>query len=199
MELPLREIVFEEGSEGVGLLALSLVKDPAIMQTAVFFDAHKPIKITFSDEEKGIFFAPALIPDMKVYRNIDGYEFNLTVNKDTIEKIAVDFFKNNRANKVNLEHKETKDEQPLTIEGVTIFQSLITDDHTVPFVKGYENLPLGTLFYGAKVTNPEVKQKIKEGTFTGWSIHAFLESVPVKMSRDEEFLKAVLRKILQKK
>lgn len=199
MELPLREIVFEDGQDGLGLLALSLVKDPAIMQKAVFFNNQEPLKITFSNEEKGIFFAPALIPDMKVYRNMDGYEFNLTVKRDTIEKIAVDFFKNNRANEVNLEHKETKNEKPLTIDGVTIFQSLITDEHTVPFVKGYEHLPLGTLFYGAKVTNPEIKQQIKDGTFTGWSIHAFLESIPVKMNKDEAFMESVLRKFLQNK
>jgi hypothetical protein len=181
MEIPLKEIVFNEGNPGLGVLALSLVKDPAIRQTKVYFSAQKPLKIIFSDEEKGIFFAPALIPDMKIYRNQDGEEFNLTVSKDTIQKIAVDFFKNNRANQINLEHKEVAG-QPDVIDGVTIFQALLTDEHTVPTVKGYEDLPLGTLFFGAKVTNPQIKQGIKDGTFTGWSIHAMFESRQVKLT-----------------
>ena len=181
MELPLKEIVFNEGDPKLGVLALSLVKDPAIRQTKVYFSAQKPMKIIFSDEEKGIFFAPALIPDMKIYRNQDGEEFNLTVSRDTILKIAVDHAKNNRANEINLEHKEVGN-KPDVVNGVTIFQALLTDEHTVPQVKGYEDLPLGTLFYGAMVTNPEIKKAIKDGTFTGWSIHAMFESRQVRLT-----------------
>lgn len=198
MELPLREIIFEEGQDGLGLLAMSLVKDPAIKQIGVFFSEQKPLKITFSDEEKGIFFAPALIPAMKVYRRLEsGEEFNLTVSKDTIQKIAVDFAKNNRFNEINLEHKETPDQKPDTVKGVTIFQSLITDEHTVPTVKGYEDMPFGTLFYGAMVKDPAIKQAIKEGTFTGWSIHAMFESKPVKLSAiSDNEIGDILTKIL---
>lgn len=196
MGLPLREIVFEEGEKGLGVLAMSLVKDPAIRETCVYFSEQKPLKIQFADEEKGIIFAPALIPNMKVYRNIDGEEFNLTVSRETIQKIAVDFAKNNRFNEVNLEHKETPDLKPDTISGVTIFQSLLTDEHTVPVVKNYESLPVGTLFYGAMVKDPVIKQAIKDGTYTGWSIHAMFKSKPVALSAmNDEQLKSILTKI----
>jgi hypothetical protein len=82
--LPLKEIVFEVGEDGVGVFAMSLVKNPAIQRQGVLFSEHKPVKITFADEEKGIFFAPVLIPDQKVYRKVEGEEFNLFMSKDTI-------------------------------------------------------------------------------------------------------------------
>jgi hypothetical protein len=196
-ELPLKEIVFEEGQNGAGIFAMSLVKNPAIQQTLVYFNEQKPFKIEFADEEKGIIFAPALIPNQKIYREVDGEKFNLFVSRDTIESIAVDFFANNRAKQINLEHKETADKKPLTIEGVTIFQSLVTNEHTVDKVKGYEHLPVGTLFLGAKVTNPEIKQGIKDGTFTGWSIHAIFDAKPVSLnSLNDSDLRIILNAIL---
>ena len=180
-KLPLKEIVFETGVDGTGVFAMSVVKDPAIKKTYVYFSEHKPLKFAIQSEEKRIIFAPALIPDMEVYREMNGEKFNLTVSRETIENIAVDFLKNNRANQVNLEHKEVSG-QPAVIDGVTMFQFLLTDEHTCKSVVGYEDLPVGTWFIGAKVNNDQVWHGVKDGTFTGWSIHAIFDAKPVNLS-----------------
>jgi hypothetical protein len=191
MDLPLREIIFNEDDQGFGVFAMSTVKNPAIKRNFVYFNEQQKVRFSLQEEKK-IVFAPALIPNQKVYRNIDGEEFYLTVSKETIQKIAVDFVKNNRMNNVNVEHQDN------LINGVTMFQALVTDEHTVPSVKGFEDLPIGTWFIGAKINNDEILNGIKEGKFNGWSIHAMFQSRDVKLSNqlDDNTLRVMLNKIL---
>lgn len=193
MDIPLKEIVFEPGlNPEFGVFAMSAVGSPAIKEKAIFFNSHT--KTYFSmNEEKRTIFGPALVPNMLVYRNNGKEEFNLFATRDTIEKIAVDFAANNRFNNVNLDHVEA-----LT-KGITIFQSLLTNENTVPYVKGWEHLEVGTLFYGAKVNNDQVWQDFKDGKYTGWSIHGFFEQKRVSMQSEEldtQEIQAITKQIL---
>lgn len=188
MELPLKEIIFEDGMDGFGVFAISAVDKPAIKQNYVYFSEQQQVMFALQEEQR-IVFAPALIPDQKIYRNVEGEEFNLTVSRDTIQKIAIDFAKNNRMNNVNIEHQNE------LISGVTMFQSLVTDEHTVTSVKGFEDLPIGTWFIGAKVNNDEIWNGIKEGKYNGWSIHAMFPNKPVSNLSESDQID-ILKKIL---
>lgn len=175
-----KKIEFTEADEAkFGMFMLSRVADPAIEENFVWFSKTVNTNFSIQNEEHRIIFGPVLVPDMLIYRNQGGEEYDLTVDAPTIERIAVNFFKNNRANNVNDEHA------PQIEKGFTIFQSIITGD-LVPTVKGYEHLPVGTLFMGAKVTDDNAWQEIKDGKFKGWSIHAAFRQVPVELMKHDD-------------
>lgn len=176
MELPLRKIDFTEADEATfGAFAISRVLEPAIKEDAVLLSTQYQTNLAVQDEEKRIVFGPVLIPDMLIYRNQNGEEYNLTVDAPTIERIAVNFFANNRANNVNPDHKNELE------DGFTFFQSVITNE-LMPTVKGYEHLPLGTWFMGAKVKDETKWQEFKDDKYKGWSIHAAFRQTPVELS-----------------
>ena len=172
MELPLREILFTPGEDAnFGIFAISEVLNPAIQEDWVYFSNNK-VNLEIQNEEQRIVFGAILIPGMKVYRDVNGVEFNLTIDAKNIENAVVDFFANNRTKNVNQNHTDE------LVDGFTFFQSVITND-LIPFVKGFEHLPIGTAFLGAKVTDDAKWQEIKDGKFKGWSIHAKFNQVPV--------------------
>lgn len=191
MELPLKEIVFEPGKNAAfGLFAMAVVQNPALKEDYVFFGEQSKVNFSVNDEQR-IIFGPALIPNIEVYRNQNGEEYNLTVSRDTIEKIAIDFAENNRLNNVNEDHVDE------VTPGIVIFQSIITNEHTIPSIKGWEHLPVGTLFYGAKVKNDEAWAAIKEGKYKGWSIHGYFEQAKLTMSsNDNEDIESILNEII---
>jgi len=182
MVRPLKRIVFEPGDEiKFGIFAVSEVLDPAIKEDWVFFsnqENNNNVNLSIQDEEQRIVFGPVLIPDMEVYRNQNGEEYDLTIDAPTIERIIVNFFEHNRANNVNADHQNE------LLDGFTFFQSIITND-LVPFVKGYEHLPKGTAFLGAKVKDATKWQEIKDKKYKGWSIHAAFRQVPVQLSNND--------------
>lgn len=166
-ELPIVKAILTDDNQG--LKFMSAVESPAIMVNWVKFNDEKPIKMAIQNEEQQIVFAPALIPDLPIYRNHKGREFYLMFDKETIEQIALKFAKDNLLNSIDLNHDGIK------LSGVQIYQSFVTNEHTVDNVKAFETLPIGTWFVGAKVDNQDVWQLIKEEKLNGWSIDGLFE------------------------
>ena len=50
------------------------------------------IELAQVDEDKRLLLGACLIPNKKIYRNIDGNEFYITFSENTIEKLAHNFF-----------------------------------------------------------------------------------------------------------
>jgi hypothetical protein len=144
---------------------MALVDKPAIELLFVAFNEHEQVKVDFAvNEERRIISGPALLANTPIYRNIDGYEFNMFMSPQTIEDIVVKFFKKGYANNLNEMHENA-------IDGITIFESKIIDHsrgNVAP--KGFENVPQGSWFIGCKVENDEAWGKVKDGTFKGFSI-----------------------------
>jgi hypothetical protein len=66
----------------------------------------------------------------------------------------------------------------------------------VPTVKGYEHLPIGTWFVGAKVKSDEYWNKIKSGELNGWSIHGVFRQEKVEMSnQSNEQIERIINRI----
>jgi len=142
---------------------MALVENPAIEQLYVKFNKQENTNVKFSsDDERMIISGPALIADTPVYRNVKGKEFYVFMSAQTIEDIAVKFFKKGYANNLN-----EKNETPL--KGLTIFESFISDKQRgIMPMKGFEHIENPCWFISAKADSPESWAKAKE--FNGFSI-----------------------------
>lgn len=166
MEIPVYKMELDPNEPKLGMKIMSMVDAPAIMVNWVKFKDSNQVKFAIDSEEQRIVFAPALIPDMPIYRNIGGKEFYLTIDAPTIQETAIKFAKDNLNNNLDINHDGN------VIGDVTIFESFITSPNRVQAAKGFEELPIGTWFIAAKVNNDEVWNKIKAGELNGFSIDA---------------------------
>lgn len=164
-KLPTFEMVIEENPESeVEVSFIALVDKPAIEKN---FMAFKNLKLDFAiDPARQIISGPAMVPDTLIYRRDEGGEYNVFFSKDTIENIALKFFKKDYQKNINLFHDTT-----LSLQGVTIFESFISDkSRGVQPMQGFEDLPDGTWFISAKVENPNVWAKVQTGEIKGFSV-----------------------------
>ena len=166
--IPVYEAIFKEG-ETQGVYALSVVENPAMEDLWIAL-SEQPQQIEFAkvDDEKRLLLGAALIPNKKIYRNIDGNEFYITFSEQTIEKLAHEFFKNQSNNNSSLEH-EVKLEGMSVVEGWIVEDS--KNDKSNAYGKEYEK---GTWVTMMKVDNNEVWEKVKSGDIKGFSIDAVL-------------------------
>ena len=115
------EAVFKEG-ETEGVYALSVVENPAMEDHWIALSEQPEIiELAEVDGEKRLLLGAALIPNKKVYRNIDGNEFYLTFSEATIEKLSHEFFKRQHNNNSSLEHE-------VSLNGMSVVESWIVDD-----------------------------------------------------------------------
>ncbi len=162
------EAIFREG-ETEGVYALSVVENPAMQDMWIALSEQpQQIELAEVDEEKRLLLGAALIPNKKIYRNIDGNEFYITFKEETIEKLAHNFFKNQNNNNSSLEH-EVKLEGMSVVEGWTVQDP--NNDKSNAFGKTYEK---GTWVTMMKVDNEEMWEKVKNGEIKGFSIDALL-------------------------
>lgn len=168
------------GEDSKGLLKVSFVAEPAIQSKLMYFTEEKR-KFIFSDDEKRIIYAPALIPDLDIFRkNVNGEPANVFFDKETILKLHLDGCRNGYDSKINLNHSETED-----ITGVYCFENWIVGEDNRAKKLGFE-VPEGTLMKGYKVDNEELWQDIKAGKVTGLSIEAALMPIEEKLTLKKE-------------
>ena len=160
------EAVFNEDDQ-LGVYALSVVENPAMEDHWIALSEHK-VEFAQVDEDKRLLIGAALIPNKKVYRNINGNEFYLTFSEETIEKLSHNFMKEQMNNNSSVEH-ETK------VDGMSVVESWVVqdpaNDKSNSFGKTYEK---GTWVAMMKVDNDDVWSKVKNGEVKGFSIDAML-------------------------
>lgn len=155
-------------NEQEGVFALSVVEDPAMQDFFITLKEQKDVEITLASEDKRLLLGAALIPDQKVYRNIDGHEFHMVFEKETIEKLAHNFLKNGKQNNSSLEHE-------VKLNGMSVVQSWTVDDPQNDKSALYgKNYPKGTWVTMMRVDNEDMWQQAKQGKIKGFSIDAFL-------------------------
>lgn len=168
------EAVFNK--EKHGMYALSLVENPA-MQDEWIMLSEQPNEIQFAaiDEEKKLLLGAVLIPNKKILRKVDGNEFYITFSEDTIEKIAHDFFGNDKKNNSSLEHG-------IKLEGVKIVEAWTvanpTNDKSNNYGKTY---PKGAMVVMMKVDD-DIWKKAKNKEINGFSIDALLGMNEIRLS-----------------
>lgn len=186
------EAIYKEGVEGI--YALSVVENPAMEDLWVTLSEHpKQVELAAIDEEKRLLLGAALIPNKKIYRNIDGNEFYITFSEQTIEKLAHEFFKNQNNNNSSLEH-EVKLDGMSVVEGWTVQDP--QKDKSANYGKEY---PKGTFVTMMKVDNDEIWEKAKNGEIKGFSIDALLGLQELKFNKsdmNEEVKKSIVTEVL---
>lgn len=164
--------ITKENLDNTGVFAVSIVKNPAIERNFFKFgkEEKKPERLFFNDEKR-IITGAALIPDLKIYRNNlgngeDGYVY---FSKETIKEIAEKFFIDlTPVQSTTLEHKDSTDK-------LNLIESWIIEDET--YDKAYKfdkDLPVGTWMLSYKVTDDDLWNEIKDGTYNGFSVEASL-------------------------
>lgn len=166
-----------------GLNILSMVETPAIEINYVKMEEEiNHIKMEVLDEEKNIVIAPALVPDMLIPRIHKGIKYYISFDKETIEQSLVKMSAEQKDQNVDVNHSEK------LINGAIVMEKFITHPNRVTQVKNFENLPMGTLFFTAKVIDEKLMNDIKAGKINGWSIDGFYDleiEEEVELTEDE--------------
>ena len=166
-----------------GLQILSMVETPAIEINYVKMEEEiNHIKMEVLDEEKNIVIAPALVPDMLIPRVHKGIKYYISFDKETIEQSLIKMSAEQKDQNVDVNHSEK------LINGAIVMEKFITHPNRVTQVKNFENLPMGTLFFTAKVVDEKLMSDIKAGKINGWSIDGFYDleiEEEVELTEDE--------------
>jgi len=171
------EAIFNEG-ETEGVYGISLVENPAMEDFWITL-SEQPQEIHFSavDDEKNLLLGAVLIPNKKVYRNIDGHEFYITFTEKTVEKLLHNFSKKGYQNNSSEEHS-------IKLSDVTFVENWIVNnpemDKSASYGKKYEN---GTWVTMAHVSE-DTYAKAKNGEIKGFSIDGLLGLQEVQLKTD---------------
>lgn len=186
--------VIEYGIDDTGMLgvhAISVVEDPAIGVDFVALSDEKRY-VTLASEERKMLYGALLIPDQLIYRYDETQgEYYVKYSKETIQKIAHNYFKQNLHHNATLEH-----EAPVV--GLTLVESWLIEGENDKSKEFGFSLPVGTWFGGMKVENDEVWNKVKSGEVKAFSIEGmFVPKKEMKMSEQQEQWIIELEKMLQ--
>lgn len=153
-----------------GLNILSMVETPAIDINYIKMNEEiNHIKMEILNEEENIVIAPALVPDQLIPRVHKGIKYFICFDAETIEESLIKMSAEQKDQNVDINHSEK------LINGAIVMEKFITHPNRVTQVKNFENLPMGTLFFTAKVTDPQLMSDIKAGKINGWSIDGIFE------------------------
>jgi len=154
-------------------------------------DREQKMKFSVINEEERVVVGPAMIPDLPIYRRDETGEYYVFFDKKTIETIALKFYQKGFQQNANEMHAKA-------VDGITFFQSWIADESKgIPKMKQFEDLPDGTWFLGAKIMNDETWEKVKNGTFKGFSVEGMFDMTEIKMRQDADGIIAQLRQLLK--
>jgi hypothetical protein len=183
MDLPIIKLTIDEADE-TRVEKVSFVDDPAIERQWMAFK-KSPYQFK-EDEEKRIVSGPLMVAGLPIYRADENGEYYVQFDAETIRKIVLKFFKEQRMNEVNLMHETD-------VDGVFMFESFIIDERKrTP--EGFDDMPNGSWFGSFKVENDEVWQKVKDGTFRGFSVEGMFAELSERTA-DQELIETIIRVI----
>ena len=141
---------------------ISFVEAGAIEVDFVALSKQPQEKLVQLSEDKRIIISPILIPDKPIYRNDDGYEYDMYFDREAITKLQYLFMKDKNINKANLDHDPKE-----KVDGVVLLEIWMKESENDKS-KDYElfkDLPQGTLFVKEKIDNDELWKDIKNKTY----------------------------------
>lgn len=186
MQLPIYELVIEGINDTeTAWNYTALVDKPAVQRDFLVF-ADKQL-FNIDSEEQRIISGVLMLADTPIYRNSAEYgEHYVTFSKDTIKQLAIKLSKKGFTNNVNIMHDPS-----MKVEGVTMFEVFQTDaSRGIQPMKGFEDVPDGSLFGSMYVEDDGVWQLVKEGKVKGFSIEGMFDYKAPEMT-DEEVLQRI--------
>jgi hypothetical protein len=186
MALPRYNITIEPQNDGeediLGISQIAYTSNPAIVTKGVYFNEIKK-EMSFTDTLKLRVAAPAIIPDLPIYRKDDEMgEYEVVFTKEVIEKLRENFMKNKGKEIFNLDHK-----QELQADSF-ILDSWITgpSESDPSYTKYGVSVPEGTWFVVSQFTDAEYFQKeIIEKDRIGYSIEGMLNLAFNELIKEE--------------
>lgn len=165
------------GEDG-GMLRISLVDAPAVMADFVAFAKQKPVQMyRIEDEEQRRVLGVVMRADFPIYRRDEKLgEYYIICRADTIREMAQKYLAEGRQNNVNLMH------QGADVEGVEMVQYFIKGKGLQP--EGFEDIADGSLFAEFHVLDDAIWEKVKDGTYKGFSLEGYFDLVPEEDKED---------------
>jgi hypothetical protein len=163
---------------------VSFVDSPAIQRGWMAFNGQQRFKV--QSEDRRIVSGALMVAGLPIYRRDDSGEYYVSFTASAIQAIVYKFMKENRTKEVNEMHETD-------VDGVFLFESLIIDQSRgIKTPEGFDELPDGSWFGSFKVENDEVWKKVKDGTYTGFSVEG-LFTEDMEKNIDERVLAEVIR------
>lgn len=162
----LYELILQDDEDGV--FANSMVFAPAIERGFIYMS--KEIQFAEVSDEKQLVAGPILVPNKKILRiDGEGKRYSVFFTPETIELVARKFMKNKYGDQMTLEHGSKT-------SGVYLTESWIVEASAKDKSNLYGfTLPRGTWFGVYKVDDKKIWDKVKDGTFRGFSIEGLFE------------------------
>lgn len=157
--------------EDSAVLAMSVVDAPAVESNFIYLSKQKIDKfVALENKEKHMIFGCALRPDFPMYRNDGDEEYYLEFSKDAVERLARNFMINGLQQNFTAAHRSE-------VDGITITESWIKSDMSADKSVALgldDDLPVGSWIIGAYCDNADIWEKVKAGTFHGFSVEAIV-------------------------
>lgn len=183
--IPVYNAVFDD--DNCRLDRVSLVDYPAILSDfQTYAKVEVPQMYSIIDNDKHLVRGCVMRADFPIIR-VDAYgnPFYVIFTKEEIRKMAEKYLVEGRQNKTNLMHEDGEDS-----EGVYMLQWFLKDTAKGINPVGYEDISDGSLFAEYHITNPDIWEGVKNGTYKGFSIEVFNNLAP---NTDLEGLKEIER------
>ena len=165
-------------SDDAGMFTISLVDYPAVESNFMYFNEDKkPMKFSVQDEEQRIVRGVVMECDKLIYRRDGDYEYFITFDADTIRTMAQKYLADGFQNNVDTMHNGELE------PGIEMVQWFISDKENGVNPKGFEDIADHSLFAEFKVNNDEVWDKVKDGTFKGFSLSGIFDTIQVSFNK----------------
>lgn len=167
--------------EGTGMFVVSLVDEPAVeVGWQLFNSVQEMFKV--ENEEKREILGVVMLADTPIYRvDPEMGEYYIKYSKETIEKMVQKYFKGGYQENVDQDHSFE------LIDGIELQQAFIKDTEKGISPVGFENVPDGSLFFIYKVTSDELWEKVKNGSWTGFSLAGSFSLVEMSAIAEDIF------------
>ena len=171
--LPLYRVALADDD---GVLRVSLVENPAVESDFEVFrkeeGAKAPALYSVQDEDKHLVRGVILRADYPIYRNDGRGGYYVTFGADVIREAAERFIADGHANAVDTDHDGKE------VDGVQMVQLFIKDAAVGISPEGFDDIADGSLFGEYHVTDPDIWDEIKAGTWKGFSVEIFYKLIP---------------------
>jgi hypothetical protein len=162
-----------------GMLAISLVADPAVQKNFLCFNEDKPIKLQLANEAEHKVTGVVCLADTPIYRRDDVKgEYYIVFTKETIKAMVDRYAKNGLFNSVNLEHNPEN-----FVNSVFMVECFIKDVDKGISPTGFEDVPNGSLFCTFKVEDEKLWNEIvNTDHFNGFSLEGIFNLSQYKLT-----------------
>ena len=162
-----------------GMLAISLVADPAVQKNFLCFSEDKPIKLQLANEAEHKVTGVVCLADTPIYRRDDVKgEYYIVFTKETIKAMVDRYAKNGLFNSVNLEHNPEN-----FVNSVFMVECFIKDVDKGISPTGFEEVPNGSLFCTFKVEDEKLWNEIvNTDHFNGFSLEGIFNLSQYKLT-----------------